>query len=136
MKNILKKILFLSLGLGLIASCVLPTNRIINYDLKNNTNKLIYYGYSFSYPDISLKGIIEFVPRINSAYQIAPGRVQAQSLGDFSRNSTMQIFIFDADVIEKTPWDTVVKYNMFLKRYQFTEAELQKMNWEIIYDGK
>jgi hypothetical protein len=133
MKNILKKIIFLSLGLGLIASC-LPTNRIINYGLKNNSDKLIYYGYSFSYPDISLKSITEFVPKKNSAYRIDPGRVQSQSLGYFVRNSTMQIFIFDADVIEKTPWDTIVKYNKFLKRYQFTQSELEKMNYEIIYD--
>lgn len=135
MKNILKKIIFLTIGLSLITSCI-PTKNIINYDLKNYSGKLIYYGYSFSYPDISLKGITEFVPKKNSAYQIEPGRVQAQSLGDFVRNPTLQIFIFDSDVIEKTPWDTIVKYNMFLKRYQFTEAELAKMNYDIIYDGK
>jgi hypothetical protein len=48
----------------------------------------------------------------------------------------MLLFIFDADVIEKTPWDTIVKYDMFLKRYQFTKDELEKMNWEIVYDGE
>ena len=45
----------------------------------------------------------------------------------------MQIYIFDALVIEQTPWDTIVKYNKVLKRYQFTQTDLEKMNWEIKY---
>jgi hypothetical protein len=134
MKNILKKLIFLSLGLSLLTSCI-PTNSIVNYSLKNNTDKLIYYGTSFAFPDTSLNGIKEFIPTKNSAYQIFPGRVQSQSLSVFTRNPTAQIFIFDADVIEKTPWDTIVKYNMFLKRYEFTESALQKMGYEITYDG-
>ena len=134
MKNNLIKTLLLSIIIAILVSCY-PLNRTINYSLINNTEKLIYYGYSFSYPDISLKGITEFVPTKNSAYKVIPGQRQSQTLGNFSRNTTLQIFIFDPNVIENEPWDTIVKYNKFLKRYQFTRAELDRMNLEIIYDG-
>lgn len=131
MKNTIKKLILLTLSLNIVHSCI-PTNNIVNFDLKNNTSKLIYNGFSYSFPDTSLKKISN-VP--NKGYRIFPGQAQATTLGLFSYNPTLQIFIFDADVIEKTPWDTIVKYNMVLKRFQFTESELQKMGYKIIYDG-
>jgi len=102
------------------------------FDVINNSNKAIYIGRSFSYPDTSLKNIRDGNGPIDKS---SSGARQTYKVSGFNRNPTLQIFIFDSDVIENTPWDTVVKYNMFLKRYLFTEAELEKMNYEIIYDG-
>ncbi|MBF4472950.1 MULTISPECIES: hypothetical protein [Flavobacterium] len=133
MKNTLKKIIFLAIGLSLIA-CSSERNVPFYFNFKNNTGKLIYWGMSYSYPDTSLKNI-ENVPSKNTAYKIYPGKTEAFSTSILSFNATAQIFIFDSDVIEKTPWDSIVKYNIVLKRYQFTQSELEKMNWEIIYDA-
>lgn len=131
MKNIFKKIVFLTLVFSLFAfSC---ENDCIKYfDVKNNSNRTIYYGLSYSQTDFTLKGI-DFIPGVNGnkSHKMTPGASNLARVG----SSIIQVYIFDSDIIENTPWDTIVKYNMFLKRYQFTEAELEKMNYEIIYDG-
>jgi hypothetical protein len=132
MKNILKNILFLVFGLSLIA-CVSEKDNPRNFNIKNNSSKTIYYGLSYSQTDFSLKGI-DFVPGANGnvSHKIKTNEQNTARVG----SSIMQVYIFDSDVIESTPWDTIVKYNKFLKRYQFTQSELEKMNWEVIYDGK
>jgi len=43
------------------------------------------------------------------------------------------MFIFDAHTIETTPWDSIVKHNMILKRYQLTKTDMEKSNWTITY---
>ena len=43
------------------------------------------------------------------------------------------IYIFDAAVLESTPWDTVKARNMYLKRYDLTLKDLQDRNWTITY---
>lgn len=132
MKNILKTTTLLITGFILFASC--DESRYRKYfNVKNNSGKLIYWGVSHSYPDTSLKSIVN-VPGKNTANKIYPGDIYAFTMSMFSRNPTVQLFIFDKDVIENTPWDTIVKYNMILKHYQFTESELEKMSWPITYD--
>lgn len=133
MKTLLIKLFFLTIVSILTISCVEIMDRRY-FDVKNNTSKLIYWSTSYSYPNTSLKSI-ENVPSKNTAYKVYPGKIESFTMGIFSYNPTAQVFIFDADVIENIPWDTIVKYNMFLKRYQFTESELKKMNYELIYDG-
>lgn len=129
--KIMKKTLFLTLVFSLFAfSC--EDNYQKYFDVINNSNKALYIGRSFSYPDTSLKNIRNGKGPIDKS---SLGARQTYKVSGFNRNPTLQVFIFDSNVIENTPWDTVVKYNMFLKRYQFTEAELEKMNYEIIYDG-
>ena len=43
------------------------------------------------------------------------------------------IYVFDAAVLESTPWDTVKARNMYLKRYDLTLKDLQDRNWTITY---
>jgi hypothetical protein len=45
----------------------------------------------------------------------------------------MQLFIFDADVIENEPKDSIIAHYKVLKRYHFTKSDLQKVNWTITY---
>lgn len=128
MKKINKTVLLFLIML-LLTSCneIFPT---IYFNLKNNSNKSIYNGVSHLYPDTSLKNL-----KRNEIFIISPDRVYPHRLDNFADNPTLQIFIFDANVIDNNPWDTIVKYNMYLKRYQFTRSELDKMNLEIVYDG-
>ena len=135
MKNILKRLIFLLAGFSLIISCE-EIFGIRYFNVENRTNKHVYTRYSFVYPDVSLKGI-DYRPELKwDSYKIEPGQIENAPLSFFSYNKTVQLFIFDAEEVQKTPWDTIVKYNRYLKHYQFTESELEKMNWEIIYDGK
>ncbi|MDA9111599.1 hypothetical protein N9J39_01835 [Flavicella sp.] len=133
MINALKKSIFLAMVLIVTTSCKEITGNLKYYNIKNNSSRAIYYGLVYLYTDSNLKNI-EFVPGVdgNTSHKIKPNGQNMAKVG----SSNMQIFIFDADIIENTPWDTIVKYNMVLKRYQFTESELEQMDWEIIYDGK
>lgn len=45
-------------------------------------------------------------------------------------------YLFDPKVIENTPWETVRKENLYLKKYALTIDELNKMNWKIIFTGE
>jgi hypothetical protein len=34
---------------------------------------------------------------------------------------------------ETTPWDSIVKHYVVLKRYQLTKSDMEKSNWTITY---
>jgi hypothetical protein len=121
--------LFISLS---SSSCHKEEHRYIY--LKNNSSKSIYYGISYSYPDTSLQKI-EDVPGRNGniSHEIISGDQETLLAADFAVNSTMQLFIFNADVIEKNTWDSIVTHHMVLKRYQYTESDMGKANWTITY---
>lgn len=130
-KNLMLLTIFVSLG----ASCCNNKEELHRYIyLKNSTNKTIYYGLSYSYPDTSLKKI-EDVPgnKGSIAYRINAGEQTTLPAASFAYNTTMQLFIFDANTIEYSQWDSIVAHHMVLKRYQFTESDMQKMNWTITY---
>jgi hypothetical protein len=102
--------------------------------LQNKSNKNIYYGLSSSYPDTSLTKIEDHPGNNGSiAYKVRIGNETTLPAAFFALNSTMQLFIFDADIIENNPWDSIAKYNRILKRYQYTESDMQKCDWTISY---
>ena len=102
--------------------------------VKNKSDKPMYYGLSYSFPDTSLQKIGN-VPGDsgNKSHKILSGEQKTMMAAALTVNSTIQLFIFDADVIEKNPWDSIVAHRMVLKRYQFTESDMEKMNWTITY---
>ena len=42
-------------------------------------------------------------------------------------------FIYDACILETTPWDTIKAKYIVLKRYDLSLQDLQQMNWTITY---
>ena len=46
---------------------------------------------------------------------------------------TLSVYIFDAEIVEKNSWEIVVKNNLFLKRYDLTLKDLQRLDWKITY---
>ena len=126
MKNITNLITLITLFVSLsVSGCHKEKHRYIY--VKNSSNKAIYHRFSFAYPDTTLKNSDPNNYKINSESKA----VTIASV--FAYNPTLQLFIFDADVIEKNPWDSVVAQRMILKRYQFTESDMEKMNWTITY---
>ena len=45
----------------------------------------------------------------------------------------MHLFIFDVQVLDTVPWDTIRKYEMYFTRIDFTKAKLDSLNWTITY---
>jgi len=115
-------ILFISLS-G--SSCYREERKYIY--IKNSSDKTIYYRFSFAYPDTTLKKSDPDNYKVNSKSQTFT------TASVFAFNPTSQMFIFDAHTIETTPWDSIVKHNMILKRYQLTKTDMEKSNWTITY---
>lgn len=46
------------------------------------------------------------------------------------------LFLFDAKVAENTPWETVQKEDLYLKKYALTIDELNDRKWKITYNGE
>ena len=52
---------------------------------------------------------------------------------DFERADTVFVYIFDASVIENTPWEVVARDYLVLKRYDLTLSDLQRLDWRVTY---
>jgi hypothetical protein len=48
-------------------------------------------------------------------------------------NRRIMVYIFDANVIENTPWEEVISNNLYIKRYDLNYNDLDSMGWEINY---
>ena len=46
------------------------------------------------------------------------------------------VYIFDAEILETTPRDTIVKYRMALKTIYPSVEEMRNSNWTITYTGE
>lgn len=124
-------------------SCVRKetANCHFNIYVKNNSAKAVYiYGYH-DYPDSSLKNK-NYNPSVAGEYY----RVNANATTNiYSRScyedvfrtsipsDTIMIYIFDAQTLETTPWETVKMNNMYLKRYDLSLQNLRNLNWLINY---
>ena len=51
-----------------------------------------------------------------------------------SQNNRLYVFIFDAQTIETTNWDTVKNNHLLLRRYEFTKDQLDSQNWSFTYN--
>jgi hypothetical protein len=45
----------------------------------------------------------------------------------------LYVYIFDAAIVENTPWEVVARDYLVLKRYDVTLADLQRLDWNISY---
>jgi len=101
----------------------------------NNSNKDLYYSAGENYPDTN---IVDDNPIVDESYKI-----NHHSTGNFTKRSCYEqvfnltskkiYFIFDAHVLQTTPWDTVMKKYMIVKRYELTLQGLKDSNWTITY---
>lgn len=112
--------------------------------IQNNSNKAIYVINSKGYPDSTY---FKYGPNpvlSSHIYKVLPGETNTNNKGrecieDLweylyeSSGNKMMYYIFDAQTLETTPWDTVCKKYLVLKRYDLSLADLQRMNWTITY---
>ena len=134
MKNRIKYLIFFTFFVSLCSSSCHKSEMYRRIYVKNDSKKPVYSGVSYSYPDTSLSKIEDFPGQNGSiAYKIRPGEQDFMNAAAFVYNPTMQLFIFDADIIENEPMDSIVAHYKVLKRYQFTESDMEKVNWTISY---
>ena len=111
--------------------------------VKNETADTLYVVGSDFYPDtLSIKGIPN--PVLDPSHtKVLPGETNTRVLWDrdcielafkdLIPSDTMMVYVFDAHVLETTPWDSVKANYMVLKRYDLSLQDLKNMNWTVTY---
>jgi len=106
-----------------------------NVYINNNTDKAIYFNLSASYPDT----LFYYNPTVEGDIcKVNPHKHTNESHNSCVEGYYLQVpkliyFIYDAQTLETTPWDTVKKKYMILKRYELTLQDLENMNWTVTY---
>jgi hypothetical protein len=110
--------------------------------IKNNSDTSIYYTYSTLYPDTAVDTSV-YIPSGSTrtpSEVINPGQTYAvfaiiSLQGYFATipSDTLEIFIYDAKLVQTTPWDSVAAKYLVLKRYDLSLQDLEKMNGIVTY---
>ena len=48
-------------------------------------------------------------------------------------SDTLTVYVFDASVVENTPWEIVARDYLVLKRYDLSLEDLRRLDWRITY---
>lgn len=110
---------------------------------ENHTNKALYVRGSRDYPD-TLAIVTDANPLLDTNYsKVEANENNNQVLRirdcyeywykDILPSDTLMVYVFDADVLETTPWETVISDNLILKRYDLSLEDLQNSDWTISY---
>ena len=105
--------------------------------INNTSNQAIYFYYGKNFPDTS---IIDYNPTVAvDVYKVEASSKKSHGYRGcleslFDNNSKKSIFfIFDANTLETTPWDTVLSNYLILKRYEITLEDFQNNNFTLTY---
>jgi len=119
-------------------SCNLSMEEM-DYDIrpriKNNSEKVIYFGSQHNYPDTAIE---LNNPLKVSSRRVNPGETVVSRASNWEPkfNSTshgiIMFFIYD-DALQDVPWDTIKANYMILRRYDLTWDSLVYMNYIIEY---
>lgn len=140
-KNLIPIILFtlafVSFSCGKDRNC---HNRI---SFVNKSNKDVYVIKNTSgYPDTNYYRYDPSPTLSQNVYKVNSHKASTSSLQYSAcyeaimkppESDTVMIYVFDAHVLETTPWDTVKAKNLYLKRYDLSLQDLQQSNWSITY---
>jgi len=107
----------------------------------NNTANTLYVTTSFAYPDTLIK---DPNPKLDPYFtKVQPNEVNTTVLSTYGRNcietgftyygDTLMVFIFDAQVIDNTPWETVKSNYLILKRYDLSFQDIQNSDYTLTY---
>lgn len=136
----IKMIAIISIQFILMANSCKEGGSYYDYRLKviNKSNMTIYAEYTMSPIDTLL-------PYTQSPFNHSPDKAAPNGTITLGRggswedafnevaNQKLRIFIFDASIVENTPWETVKKNYMILKRYDLSLHDLDSLNWTITY---
>lgn len=108
------------------------------FSIKNNSGKAIYYAISTTYPDTNLKNIgdppgIILNRSYKTTYRINANEETQVNSGVFAINKVILLYVFDATILEKEPWDSIVANYNVLNRYQLNRADIQNNNRTLTY---
>jgi hypothetical protein len=133
-------IAIISIQLILMANSCNDGGSYYDYRLKviNKSNMTIYAEYMMSPLDTLL--LFTQTPFNHSPDKAAPNGTIILGRGgswedafDEVVNQKLHVFIFNASIVDNTPWETVKKNYMILKRFDLSLHDLDSLNWTITY---
>lgn len=98
-----------------------PLTHIKKYHIEN--------GDSIEY-DIHNK----VAPNSTKFIRILGKKVWENYINTLCEDSTLRIFLFSKDTLEKYDWNYIEYNKMYLKKYYITVKYLEKQNWQIVYE--
>lgn len=108
--------------------------------IRNQSNVPVYINASFSYPDTSIQGPN---PALSGDYQkVNPGQTGTpinrsacfeDVFQDEIPSGYLQVFVFEAPVLESNPWEVVTQNYLVAKRYTVSLQELRNSDFTITY---
>lgn len=104
----------------------------------NKSEKRLLITQTYIYPD----SITDFghgnsdhiiKPYEKNDYAISSSDCYEYRINDRNQYGVLMLYIMDYNQIKDIPKDTIIKYRMYLKKYDLTVEDLQKRNWTITY---
>ena len=111
-----------------------------SFQFNNQSDKLLYLVISYDYPDTGMNFQRPIFNRLTD--YASPGKLETyvnysdKCIEDIMLNNAyekMSIFVFDAKLVDSTPWTQVRQNYMVLKRYDYSIDELRNCNFSIDY---
>jgi hypothetical protein len=107
--------------------------------LDNQTDKPLYVLFSFDYPDTSLNfqhPLTNIYTNKIAAHSKAPINVYnvrncLESYFDMYSVDKISIFVFDAVLVDTTPWNKIRQNYQVMKRYDLAKDEIGNNNYTI-----
>jgi len=109
---------------------------------ENNSSKDIYIHGGWSHDTLGFRRLfpnpILNAPmyKVKSDEKNTDGLRRRECLETAVAQDRLVVYVFDAEVLETVPWDTVGKYYMVLKTIHPTLEEMQNSNWTITFTGE
>lgn len=136
--KIMRTITLLILLIVIITSC-----RKDYYDTKlnfvNNSDSSIYVISSDFYKDTAYVYANYYPGNDPNQFKIETHetKIPIMPIGSWERvyeeEDTIAFYVFDAQILETIPWDTIKSKYLVLKRYDLTLEDLVRQNWTITY---
>jgi hypothetical protein len=116
----------------------------VTINLRNDSNMRIYIKVEGFYP----KTYIHFDVTGKEAHEVNPGDINNKGLkarscyedalrynsyNSYFPADTIMVFVYDAELVENTPWERVEREYLILKRYDLSLQDLQNLNWLLTY---
>jgi hypothetical protein len=104
--------------------------------IMNKSHKRLYVYPQINYPDTS---IADYNPSNDEKYEIQPNsskRIISRSWDQLVSScdaDTLMIFIYDAELVDSTNWDIVIKDYLILKRFDLSLEDFLTTNWTLSY---
>jgi hypothetical protein len=105
----------------------------------NKSDSSIYVINSDFYKDTTFVYVNYYPGNAPHKFKIQPHETKSpiKPIGSWERvyeeQDTIAFYVFDAQVLETTPWDSIKTKYLVLKRFDLTFADLESLDWTITY---